>query len=254
MKLRIHGSRQCSDGQSLFQPPNSSTVGKSPRPPTFVRIDAPVPGIRRKMLVVLGVGVALTTALGWTTYRLMVEPAAPVAMQAASPVAEVPPPQPTPANLDSELTRLAIDTAASEPVWRRESLMDRISPFDESAPDRPSPRPLSPVDTPNATQGSSYEVSVRLGRGDTIGSALQKLGFESKAIADAVAAVAPHARLKRLPIGLGMTLQIRPPEQERAKPILQALTLQPEGHREITVERTDEGRYVVALPDRSTAR
>ena len=119
--------------------PDSSTVGELPRPPTFVRIDAPVPGIRRKMLVVLGVGVALTTALGWTTYRLMVEPAAPVAMQAASPVAEVPPPQPTPANLDSELTRLAIDTAASEPVWRRESLMDRISPFDEFCSRSPVP-------------------------------------------------------------------------------------------------------------------
>ena len=234
--------------------PDSSNVGESPRPPTFVRIDAPVPGIRRKMLIVLGAGVALTTALGWAAYRLMVEPAASIAMHAASPVAEVPAPQPAPADLASELARQTIDTAASEPVWRRESLMDRISPFDGSVPDRQSRRDASPVDTPNATQDGSYEVTVRLGRGDTIGSALQKLGFEAKAIADAVSAVAPHVRLKRLPVGLGMTLQIRPPEQERAKPILQALTLQPEGRREITVERTDEGRYVVALPDRSTAR
>jgi hypothetical protein len=234
--------------------PDSSTVGESPRPPTFVRIDAPVSGIRRKMLVVLGVGVALTTALGWTAYRLMVEPAAPVAMQAAPTVAEVPPPQPAPADLDSELARLTINTAASEPVWRRESLMDRISPFDASVPDRQVPSGPSPADTPNAMQDGSYEVSVRLGRGDTIGSALQKLGFEAKAIADAVSAVAPHVRLKRLPIGLGMTLQIRPPEQEGAKPILQALTLQPEGRQQVTVERTDEGRYVVELPDRSTAR
>ena len=234
--------------------PDPSTVDELPRPPTFVRIDAPVPSILRKMLVVLGVGVALTTALGWAAYRLMAEPAAPVAMHAASPVAEVPPPQTVSADLDSELARLTIDTAASEPVWRRQSLMDRISPFDASVPDRQIPSGPSPVDTLNATQDGSYEVSVRLGRGDTIGSALQKLGFEAKAIADAVAAVAPHVRLKRLPIGLGMTLQIRPPEQEGAKPILQALTLQPEGRREITVERTDEGRYVVELPDRSTAR
>ena len=52
--------------------PDPSTVDQSPRPPTFVRIDAPVvPSILRKMLVVLGVGVALTTALGWAAYRLM---------------------------------------------------------------------------------------------------------------------------------------------------------------------------------------
>ena len=206
------------------------------------------------MLVIVGVGIALTTALGWAVWRLTVEPATPVVMQATPPVAEVPPPQPAPADLDSELAKLMIDTAASEPVWRRESLMDRISPFDASVPDRQIPSGPSPADTPNATQDGSYEVSVRLGRGDTIGSALQKVGFEAKAIADAVAAVAPHVRLKRLPIGLGMTLQIRPPEQEGAKPILQALTLQPEGRREITIERTDEGRYVVELPDRSTAR
>jgi hypothetical protein len=38
-----------------------------------------------------------------------------------------------------------------------------------------------------------------------------------------------------------MTLQIRPSEEEGAKPILQALTLQPEGRREVTVERNGEG-------------
>ena len=234
--------------------PDLSTADESPRPPTFVRIDAPLPGSRRKMLVVVGIAIALTTALGWAAWRLTPEPAALVVMQAAPPVAEVPPPQPVPADLDSELARLTIDTAASQPVWRRESLMDRISPFDASVPDHQIPSGPSPADPPNATPDGSYEMSVRLGRGDTIGSALQKLGFEAKAIADAVSAVAPHVRLKRLPIGLGMTLQIRPPEHEGAKPILQALTLQPEGRREITVERTDEGRYVVELPDRSTAR
>jgi hypothetical protein len=232
----------------------SFNLDESPRPPTFVRIDAPAPSTMRKMLVIMGVGITLASALGWAAYRLTIEPVAPVAMQAAPPVAELPPPQPAPADLDSELARLTIDTAASEPIWRRESLMDRISPFDESAPDRQVPSGPSPADPPKATQAGSYEMSVRLGRGDTIGSALQKLGFEARAIADAVSAVAPHVRLKRLPIGLGMTLQIRPPEQEGAKPILQALTLQPEGRRQITVERTDEGQYVVELPGRSTAR
>jgi len=87
-------------------------------------------------------------------------------------------------------------------------------------PDRQVLSGAPPADTRNATQAGSYEVSVRLEKGDTIGSALQKLGFEAEAIADAVSALAPHIRLKRLPIGLGMTLQIQPSEKEGAKPIL----------------------------------
>jgi hypothetical protein len=51
-----------------------------------------------------------------------------------------------------------------------------------------------------------------------------------------------------------MTLQIRSSGEGGAKPILQALTLQPEGRREVTVERDDEGNYAVELRDRSTVR
>ena len=47
-------------------------------------------------------------------------------------------------------------------------------------------------------------------------------------------------------------LQIRPAEEQGARPILQALTLQPEGHKEITVERDDAGNYLVASHDRPT--
>jgi hypothetical protein len=232
----------------------SFNLDESPRPPTFVQIRAPAgPGIARRMLFIGGVGIALVAVLGWATYRPAVNQVAPVMMQAAPIVTETPSPQPVPADLNSELAMLTIDAAVSAPAWTRETLMDWISPFDASVPDRQALSGALPADTRNATQTGSYEVSVRLGKGDTIGSALQKLGFEAEAIADAVSAVAPHVRLKRLPIGLGMTLQIRPSEKEGAKPILQALTLQPEGRREITVERTDDGQYVVE-PDRSTAR
>jgi hypothetical protein len=51
-----------------------------------------------------------------------------------------------------------------------------------------------------------------------------------------------------------MKLQIRPSAEEGARPILQALTLQPEGRREITIERDEDGQYVVELPNRSTTR
>ena len=233
----------------------SFNLDESPRPPTFVQIRAPArPGIERRMLFIVGVGIALMAALGWAAYRLTVNQVGPVVMQAAPTVTETLSPQPVPADLYPELARLTTDTAVSAPVWSRESLMDWISPFDASVPDRQMLSGAPPADTHNATQAGSYEVSVRPGKGDTIGSALQKLGFEAEAIADAVSALAPHVRLKRLPIGLGMTLQIQPSEKEGAKPILQALTLQPEGRREITVERDDDGQFIVELPNRSTTR
>lgn len=231
----------------------SLNLDEAPRPPTFVQFRAPAwPGMARRMLFIGGVGIALVAAFGWAAYRLAVDQIVPVVTQAAPSMTEMPSPQPVPADLASELARLTIDAATSEPVWRRKSLMDRISPFDASVPDRQMLADAPPADTRDATPAGSYEVSVRLGKGDTIGSALQRLGFEAEAIADAVSALAPHVRLKRLPIGLGMTLQIRPSDREGARQILQALTLQL--RREITVERDDEGQNVVELPKRSTAR
>jgi hypothetical protein len=234
----------------------ASNLDESTRPPTFVQIRPPArSGPAYRMLAIAGVGIALVTALGWSAYRLTVhQTAAPVAMPATSSVTETLPPQPAPADLESELVQLTIDTAVSAPAWRRESLMDRLSPFDASVPEQPTSSDAPPADTADAMQAGSYEVSVRLDKGETIGSALQKLGFEAASIADAVSALKPHVRLKRLPVGLGMTLQIRPPETEGAKPILQALTVHPDGRREITVERDDQGQYVVESAGRSTAR
>jgi hypothetical protein len=233
----------------------SFNLDESPRAPTFVQIRAPAaPGIARRMFFIVGVGTALLAALGWAAYRLTVNQVAPGAMQAAPTVTETLTPQPVPADLYAELAELATNTAVSAPVWSRESLVDWVSPFDASGPDRQMLSGAPPADTHNATQTDAYEVSVRLEKGDTIGSALQRLGFEAEAIADAVSALTPHIKLKRLPIGLGMKLQIRPSEGEGAKPILQALTLQPEGRREITVERDDDGQYVLELPNRSTTR
>jgi hypothetical protein len=225
---------------------------ESLRAPTFVQIRAPAgPGIARRMPFIVGVGTALLAAFGWAAYRLTANQVAPIVKQAAPTVTETLTQLPVPADLYPELAGLATDTAVSAPVWSREALIDWISPFDASGPDRQMLSGAPPADTHNATQADLYEVSLRLGKGDTIGSALQKLGLEAEAIADAISALAPHVKLKRLPIGLGMTLQIRPSKKEGAKPILQALTLQPEGRREITVERDDDGQYVL---ERSTTR
>jgi hypothetical protein len=154
-------------------------------------------------------------------------------------------PQPVAVDLRAELERRTIDTAASSPAWTRESLMDRVSPFEASASDRVPPS--APTDTPpaGATDDGSREVSVRLAKGETIGSALQKLGLASDAVADVISALAAHISLKRLPTGLGMTVQIRPAGAGSAKPILEMLTLHPTGRQAITLERDAKGNYAV---------
>jgi hypothetical protein len=232
--------------------PESIRFDEPQRPPTFVQIHPPpaATATRRMMLALVGVGIALVAVMGLTDHRLDVWEAAPMVPQPASTVTETPPPQPVQADLYPELAGHATNAAVSAPAWSRQSLMDRLSPFDPSAPDRGTRADAQPTDMGSAAQAGSYEVSVHLGKGDTIGGALLRLGFEAEAVADAVSALARHVRLKRLPIGLAMTVQIRPSEKEGARPVLQALTMQPEGRREITVERNEKGQYVVELGDR----
>ncbi len=127
--------------------------------------------------------------------------------------------------------------------------MDRVSPFDPSAPAR-VPADTPPVDAPtlgtdSAANAGSFEMEVQLGKGETIGSALKKRGFAADTIAHVVSALAPHVSLKRLPVGLDMTVEVRPSGQDGGEPILQALTLHPERGREIKVERNGKGSYAV---------
>lgn len=215
-----------------------------PRPPTFVQLRPPAaPGRTGRRLAIVGVGLALVMAVGWAAYRVTGEPAAVQMTEVAPPIAE-PVPQPPPADLHGELARHAIDAASTTPAWTRESLMDRLSPFDPSVDVRTASG-APPADTGNATNAGSSEISVQLGKGDTIASALKRLGFAADTITDVISALSPHVRLKRLPIGLGMTVQIGPQPEDNAKPILQALTLHPEGRREIKVERDSDGNYAV---------
>jgi hypothetical protein len=238
-----------------FSPrPESSGLDGPPRPPTFVQIRAPAaPGSVSRKLGILGVGLALMMALGWAVHRVTDEQGPTVVTQAAPRVTDAPSRQHVvTADLYAELSGRAIDAAVSTSAWSQQSLMDRVSPFDPSVPDR-MPSSLPPTDTAHATHAELFEISVRLGKGETIASALQKLGFGADAIADVISAVAPHIRLKRLPIGLGMTVQIRPSE-EGTKPSLQALTLHPEGCRDIEVVRDGDGNFTVEHRERSSVR
>ena len=225
--------------------PDSWDSDGQPRPPTFVQIRPPAaPGSAWGTIAVLGVGLGLLAALGWGVYRVTEERDTPVVAQAAPVPSDIPTPRQIFVDVTGDLARRAIDSAMSTPVWSRETLMDRVSPFDPSASDGLASSP-PPAETADTTQTGPVEISVRLGKGDTIGSALQRLGLASDTIANVISALAPHVRLKRLPTGLGMTAQIRRSGEDGAKPILQALTLHPDGGREIKVRREGDGDYAV---------
>lgn len=232
---------------SSWRPVPSESDGP-PRPPTFVQIRPPAaPGATGRKLGLLGVGLALVSALGWAGWRATGAGDAPVPTPAAPALADAsaPPPR-VPADLYDRLAHRAVDTAAAEPVWSRESLIDRVSPFDPSVADR-APSAAPPAD---ATRDGPFAISVRLAKGETIGGALQKQGFAPDAITEVVSVLGRQVRLTRLPVGLGMTVQVQPPADGAGKPILQALTLHPEGRGEIKVERGGDGNYVVERSSR----
>jgi hypothetical protein len=224
-----------------------------PRPPTFVQIRPPATraGTYRK-IGIAGLGLALVAAVVLVAHRAIDQPAAVEVIHAAAPVRDVPSPQPLSVDLQGELAREAIDSAAFAPVWTRESSIERLSPFDPSVSARAPSAPAA--DPGKATSVGPSEISVQLGKGETIGGALRRLGFPADAVADVVSALAPHVKLKRLPIGLDMTVQLGPAEGEEAKPVLQALTLHPEGRREIKVERDSDGSYAVERGDRPSRK
>ena len=87
------------------------------------------------VLGLVGVGIALVAVMGWTAHRLSVREAAPIVPQPAPMMTETPP-QPVQADQYPELVRHATNAAISAPAWSRQTLLDRISPFDPSAPDR----------------------------------------------------------------------------------------------------------------------
>lgn len=240
--------------------PSSSRLASSDpdgarRPPTFVQIRPPArPGAARLKFGIVGAALVLAAVLCWSAYRLSGQQADPRATQSALVPTGTPSPRQEPVDLYAELARRATDEAMATPVWSRESLMDRVAPFAPSVPDREVVSEAPSAGIQPEPPAGSYEVTARLGKGETIGAALQKRGFAASTVAEVVSALARHVSLKRLPIGLDMVLRIRPAEEEGARPILQALTLQPEGRREITVERDDSGNYVVTPRDRATGR
>jgi murein DD-endopeptidase MepM/ murein hydrolase activator NlpD len=210
---------------------------------TFVQIHKPasVGQVWRKLGVGLG-GLALVAVLAWAAVRYPTQDATPVAIEAPSsrqanaldmyPESGTPMPEATiPLQADDS------QTASSEGT----------APTDEAAA-TPGPAPGAGVpqrDKDEAPPAPSYETTVRLEKGDTFGSVLHGLGLATEDIGNAIAALASHVSMNRLPVGQAMTLKLRTPQEATAKPILLALAIRPEARREITLERDDEGDYSV---------
>lgn len=130
----------------------------------------------------------------------------------------------------------ALPTVEAVQAASREEL-----PLPDDAPSTAAPADAEPA-------AAFFETTIRLEKGDTLGSVLHELGFGTQDVADAIAALAPHVRMKRLPVDQAMTVKIRPADDEAdAKPILLAITIRPEPRREITLERDDEGDYSVEV-------
>jgi murein DD-endopeptidase MepM/ murein hydrolase activator NlpD len=191
-------------------------------PPTFVQIRAPAPasGIARTIGIGLG-GVAIIAVLGWAVSR--------------------PAPQ--------------LPTAGEGRVPSR--LASAFDPYPESGTPMPEMAAIPPVDTPAAASDPasaadakqaappSVETSVRLKKGDTIARVLGRLGVVAGEVAEAVAALAEHVHMERLPIGQAITVKIRPADDAEAEPVLLALSIRPEPRRTFMLERDEDGDYTV---------
>jgi murein DD-endopeptidase MepM/ murein hydrolase activator NlpD len=104
-------------------------------------------------------------------------------------------------------------------------------------------RPDATADEPSTTD--TYETVVRLDKGDTLAGVLGELGFAPREVGNAIAALAPHLKLKRLPIGQAMTLEIQAPAEANTPAVLQSLVVRPEARREVALRRGADGTFDV---------
>jgi murein DD-endopeptidase MepM/ murein hydrolase activator NlpD len=202
----------------------SATQQDAATPPTFVQIHAPAPvgAIGRAIGIGLG-GLAIVAVLGWAVSPPAPEPSTAgesgVPRRLAGPL-DMYPESGTPM---PEMVALA----AEAPVDAQAAASDPVPVVAEHA----GPTPV--------------ETSVRLKKGDTIARVLGRLGVVAAEVAEAVAALAEHVRMERLPIGQAITVKIRPADEAGAEPVLLALSIRPEPRRKFMLERDEDGDYTV---------
>ncbi|MCW5747910.1 MAG: peptidoglycan DD-metalloendopeptidase family protein, partial [Alphaproteobacteria bacterium] len=154
---------------------------------------------------------------------------APATADAASPPDPVPP---APAIAPSPDISLPPATSASIPP---ES--GAAAPGPVAAPDEHD------IEKPHLAE--TYEATARLEAGDNLASLLGDLYFAPDDINAAVAALAPHLKLRRMPVGQTMTLVVETSDDIDARPVLKSLTIRPEARRQVILERRDDGTFDV---------
>ncbi len=212
--------------------PTSRTIHKDAvTPPTFVQIRAPAPARGVGRTVGIGMGcLAIVAALGWAVSR--------------------PDPELRTADASRVPSRLASDfdfypeSGTPMPEMMVLAPTDSLAETSVAAPVAASDP--APIDA-DQVQPPSVETSVRLKNGDTIARVLGRLGVVAKEAAEAVAALAKHVRMERLPIGQTITVKIRPADDEEDVPVLLALSIRPEPRRKFMLERDEDGDYAVEV-------
>ncbi|WP_422001621.1 M23 family metallopeptidase [Reyranella sp.] len=162
------------------------------------------------------------------------------APSAAAPVAEAP-------AVTLDRTALAFglrpDSGTTSPIE-----LAAVFTFRELPPFEGPPSIVLPdLDAP--TPAPWQEKEVALAKGDTFAGVLTGFGFAPQDVAAVVAALGKHVRLDRLAIGQRLTVRRAVSddigEGDGDRPVLLALSIRPEAHREFTLERDDKGGYAV---------
>jgi murein DD-endopeptidase MepM/ murein hydrolase activator NlpD len=194
-------------------------------PPTFVQIRAPAPGggMGRILGIWLG-GLAIVAVLGWAVSSPAPDPSPAGEGGVSSQVASTFDPYPESGTPMPEMAALA-PAAASVDV--------------PAVPSDPAPADAEHAAPP------PVETSVHLKKGDTIARVLGRLGVVAAEVAEAVAALAGHVHMERLPVGQAITVKMQPADEEGAEPILLALSIRPEPRRMFVLERDEDGDYTV---------
>ncbi|WP_170303579.1 M23 family metallopeptidase [Reyranella soli] len=151
------------------------------------------------------------------------------------------PRDPLPPSPSAETAPAEIAAAEPAPLALQEAPAETPSADDTVVVD--APPPAAPTE-PEPPAPSPVETSARLKKGGTVASVLQQFGLAADDVSNAVAALKPHVRLNRLPVGQEITVKLLLAEDD-GKPSLVALSIRPEPKREITLERDKDGDFSV---------
>ncbi|SKA23983.1 Murein DD-endopeptidase MepM and murein hydrolase activator NlpD, contain LysM domain [Enhydrobacter aerosaccus] len=145
--------------------------------------------------------------------------------------------------LDLSRLRLAEPVAAISAEPRDESRAPDPDAFLASQIPPPDELPPPPA---MASQDVVRESQLHLAKGGTLAGLLGGLDLDRQEINRALAALAPHLSLRRLPAGQEIQVRTRLAAAGDGAPSLEGLTIRPEVTRQLLLERLDSGAYRVS--------